>query len=208
MEITNCIDLYDIYITEKISEKFTSVENKFLFSPTELCFSFAVEEFGENFFPLCNVWRVDIPKTTNDNTSLVNYNLNIQFNEDNIVNHLLLDFSYQIDYFSEDMREINKTIIDYYKFRSLPYINIDLSDLEFIIKDEFGNPYKYTAEVQFGDPQENNNVDQMFESGRYFRCSFPITTRLLIFDVKEKFKYDKINIKLGVYNKESIKYIT
>ncbi len=208
VNVTNCIDLYDIYITEVLKGKFENsiMNNKnFLYSPPELCFNFANESFGAEFLPMYNIYRIDPPQLTTDASSLVNYNINYPLynlfdttDESPLtdIQHLLCEFKYQIDFFANTMQEMNLSTIDFYKFRAAPSIEINLKDAGFDID--------YLAEVKLEDPEQNHNLDEMFEKGRVFRQTYRANIRLLLFNVSTPITYSKFTFTFKEFKANEI----
>lgn len=191
MKINNCLDLYDYYIVKSFEDRFKrlDVKNlKYLFSPMNLCFYFAKEKFGERILPFFNIWRNEPPVLTTDASSLVNFNTNIVLNENVGINFLLLSFTYNIKFFSNNMFDMNKVVIMYYRMRSSPFIDIDLTDI--------GLSVKYRAEAKLGEISSENIIDESFEKGRYFSYGFDMTCRLLLIENVKNIKLDKINFNL------------
>jgi len=195
MKINNCIDLYDYYIVSVLEKRLRNdnIENlKFLYSPINLCFYFAKEKFGDKILPFYNIWRDSPPVLTTDASSLVNYNTRIVVNDEMSINFLLLNFSYNIDFFSDNMYDMNECVMDYYRVRSTPYIEVNLNDI--------GLDVNYIAEAQLEEITANNNIDEMFGKGRYFRYTYTLNTRLILLRKLDNILLEKINIKFIEYD--------
>ena len=195
MEVDNCVDFYDLMITNIIQEKFNNsfMNPKFQYGPSQYAFSAAKENWGDKIFPLYNIFRNDPPQATSDYTSYANQFYEYRINDNEFINHLLLDFVFDIDFFSDNMFDMNKSLIDYYKFKSNVGLKINLNDI--------GISTDYEFEARLDPPEANHNIDQMLESGLFFRYTYKMTCKLLILTKIQPIKITKINFSLVDYHK-------
>ncbi len=182
MIINNVIDFYDVYITQKLKDKMNTVNANWIFCPVDLAFSFAKEKFGQDIFPLYTVFRND-PFTEAPEGSISNFRRDYTLDAETSVKFLNISLNYQIDFFSNNMNMMNSSNIDYYKkLRRNPKIDFNFEELDL--------DYDFESQIRFSDePISNNNINNMFNNGRYFRYTYNITSFALYFDITEEVTY-------------------
>jgi hypothetical protein len=186
MIINNALDLYDLYIPYLLKQKLSSVvDAKFIYCPSDLCFSYAAEKFGETIFPLYSVFRND-PIQISEQGSLANYRKSYLLSASESINFLNISLDYQIDFFSNDAMVMNLMNIDYWKkLRRDP--NLVFNFKEIGIED-----VKFQTTLLFpSDIQSNNNITDMFKIGRFFRYTFGVRINALMFDINAEVEAEK-----------------
>lgn len=193
--ITNCLDLYDLFVITELQKRFTAVADcKWLYAPSDLAIRIGKEKFDEHLFPMYSVFRSE-PAVKTEEGSLANYRNRYTLADDTSMFFLNVTLEYQIDFWSKKMHEINKSNIDYYKFQTNRILEFDFSDVGL---DEYSEPFQ--AEILFEEPAANHSIDDMFNTGRYFRYTYTITMNAILFDVNTEVPFTQI--VLGLYEED------
>jgi hypothetical protein len=201
MKINTTLELYDFYIVSEIQKKHQAFNANWMFAPPmkEIGFRYAQDTFGKHkMFPLYFIFRNDPAVETKDNTSKVLYNLRNTLDEGRTLNIITVYLQYQVDFYSNNMFEMNMMNVDYFKFKRGPFVEFDFSEVSV--------NYKNTHEVIFENIESNHVIEEMFEQGRYFHYIYRFNLMVPIFDVNIEVPVDKI--VLGVYNNQSKVYST
>ena len=199
MKIETALDLYDLYVTEQISKKLKLVDTaKFINCPTDLVFRFAKEKLKtDEIFPLYSIFRND-PFIESDISSVATYRKDYILDNTKSINYINGTISYQIDFYSNSMIDMNKANIDYYNFRKDAWLEFDFTNL--------GIDCKFTPEVQFTPIEANNNITDMFQTGRYFRYTFGINLYVMVFNINKEVQFDKFIFSIYEKNYSNLVY--
>lgn len=192
--IDNALTLYDNTIIKPLRElRFVSVPNaRWIFGPSDIALRLAKDAYGEEIFPLYSVFRSD-PSIEADNHSLPNYRKYISINNNQEIHPLLVNLVYQVDFWSRDMYEMNKSNIDWFNFKKDRLLPFDFTKLG--LTQLTGD---YTAHVRFDDPVSDGTLSEMYDVGRYFRYTYTVILETLIFDILEAVEFK--TLCFGVYS--------
>lgn len=197
MVFHNALDFYDQTVVKKLQSKFNTVKDtKWIVAPSDLAIRLAKEQYGtDRIFPLYSVFRIQPPLPV-ESTSLVNYRNEFLINNNQSIKQLMVGLEYQLDFWSKRMFDMNMSVIDYYKFKvDSTFIYDDFEDLGINELVE-----SYQTPVFLDDPEDNSSIDDIYNTGRYFRYTYVFRIWGFIFDI-----IDKIELKefvLGVYHTE------
>jgi len=202
MLVTNCLDLYDIKITEELQKKFTGIENtNWQYFPTDLetIFTKAKSNLGDSIFPLYNVFRLGVADRQEGITSIQNYRRDYILSDEKSINYLNCTLRYQIDFFSSKMKYMNLSNIDWYKFQTDAELEFDFQNVGLDLGvDANGNQCKYSVQTIFEDIADNSDLGGIFNLGRFYRYTYTILCEVLIFNIVDNFTYD--TIVFNIYN--------
>jgi hypothetical protein len=196
MQIKTAFDVYDYYVLSELKKKHGSFQANWTFAPPELAFRFAKTEFGENIFPLINIFYSEDPKLVSDMSNVANFYLDLDASmTDELVhfNGMTVRISFQVDLFTNNKEEANLFFQDYFKFHAKNFMEFKMDDLGIPESTK-----KY--EVIFEELADNSNLDQMFEQTMYFRHSYVFHLNVLMMDVKTPFELESIDVT--VYNSQ------
>ena len=180
----------DIQLRSKLQERLLMVPDaNFIFCPVDLAFSFAKEKFGDKIFPLYVLSRFD-PFIKYEHGSSANFRSEYTLSADQSIKALHIEMSYQLDFFANNMNYMNLSNIDYYKsLEKNPQITFDFFPA--------GLDDDYQAALSFpSDPVGNNNINNMFNSGRYFRYTYPFNLQTLYFDIIENVTFTELEFTI------------
>jgi hypothetical protein len=194
MKIQTPLDLYDVYVVSELQKKHTAITNaNWLYAPasTDVGFRYAETVFGKNkFFPIYFVFRHEPANKTEDITAPAKFNVKFLVGDNkrniNVINTKL---SYQIDFYSNNMYDINNFNMDYFRFQRERFLEFDFSEVSLNFKNKF--------EVQFEEVEANHTIEEQFTVGRYFRYTYKINLIVPLFDITPGIEIDRVI--LGVY---------
>lgn len=201
MHIETPIDLYDILILQQIKLKHTSLDStRFIFAPptVEQGFRLAKTKFGQKIFPLLFVYRDTPAKPADEHFSPAKYAKSYYLDDDgvkgrkiSVVNSYL---NYKIAFYSNNMYDMNKFNMDFFRFQKNRMVEFDYSYLDINEKN--------TQEVMFESIEGENTIDRMNEIGLYFNWNYGIKIFVPLFDISNV--NIATDIVLEVYEREDI----
>ena len=203
-KIDDCLALYDLYVVEELKKKHTAVAGaKWLFAPAdEIGFRLAKQVYKEQkMFPIYFVYRNAPAVIASGVSSFSAFTQNIYMEDNeggmNNTKAIMVYLKYQVDFYSNYMFDMNKFNTDYFKFHRAKTISFDFS--------EVGLKYQNQQEVLFEDIEENNNLDEEFQTGRYFHYIYRFNLLVPLFDdIHVELPLDKFVISL--YNETDMVY--
>jgi hypothetical protein len=191
MKVETPLELYDYYVVNELKKKHNSFNANWIFAPAqqEIGFRYAAEAFGKNkIFPIFFVFRGE-PAKSHENTSAAKYAVMFNLDDKRAISTISTMITYQIDFYSNTMFDMNKFNLDFFRFQKSRFIEFDFSDI--------GVNYKNQHETMFEDIEANHTTEDMFNVGRYFHYVYRINLVVPLFDVSVEVPIDKITI--GVY---------
>lgn len=192
--INNALDLYDLTVNDALDVHFKSISGvNWMYCPTDYVIPKAKERLGERIFPLYSVFR-STPALPAENSSLVNYGRAYQLGDNKSMNQLMVSLEYQLDFWCKTTQELNKSNIDWLKFRGNSQLQFDFSGLDL---EELEDQDLYEVGINFEDATDNHFTDEIYDAGRYFRYTYIFTmSNALVFDINAEFPYTKIIISV------------
>jgi hypothetical protein len=184
------ISYTDIQLRSKLQERLVMVPNaNFIFCPVDLAFSFAKEKFGNIIFPLYVLSRFN-PFIKYEHASSANFRQEYTLSAEQSVKPLHIQLGYQLDFFANNMNYMNLSNIDYYEsLEKNPQFEFDFFPVG--VDDE------YQAALSFpSDPIGDNNINNMFNNGRYFRYTYPFDLQTLYFNIIENVTYTELEFTI------------
>ncbi|MGE5863222.1 MAG: hypothetical protein ACM31H_05565 [Nitrososphaerales archaeon] len=189
--IKTCLELYDFSLISELKKKFVSVLNtKWVFAPPDLHFRNAKEELGRDIFPMFGIWRPDPPLRFSQITDVSNYRNELPLSDEFVMEYINKLLTYQIDFYSTSMYDMNQMIMDTFKWEREPYLEFDFTELNLNLTE----PFKLLITLE--EPTSNDDaVREMYEKGRYFRYTIIFHMLALLFEVKEAFVLETIEFQ-------------
>jgi len=195
MIISNALDLYDQTILIPLKEKFNSITDiNWIFTPPDLAIRHAKEQFNsDEIFPMYSVFRNE-PPVKADIGSFAGMRLNYNLNEDQSMRQVMVTLKYQVDFWCANMFQLNKSFMDFIRFRVYPTVYFDFG----LVGIEGPNVDHVDVPVYFEEAEDVSAIEEMYDIGRYFRYTYNFKMNVLVFDLDQEYKYD--TIVFGIYN--------
>ncbi|MGA2434107.1 MAG: hypothetical protein ABSG25_02355 [Bryobacteraceae bacterium] len=172
------LDLYDVKMIQELKKRFYSVPTEhFILIPSDLALSYASEKFGQALFPMYSIFRPG-PPVKNSVASLAAYRQSYNLTPEKSIYQLLVDLTYQVDFWSRDMFEMNKSVLDWFRFEKNPHLSFSFAEVGL---PEFQQPLDTVLKMD--EPQDNSAIDDIYNIGRYYRYTYTFTMTCLIFDI-------------------------
>ena len=191
MIISTPLELYDLQILSQIQAKHPSVTNaKFLFAPPEreTGWRMAEEKFGKQLFPIFFIFRNEPVIPSDTDTSAAKYLVNFNTSDTQSTGAINGWIKYQVDFYSNNMFDMNKVNVEYFKFLRTRSVDFDFTD--------YGVPWSDNFEVLFDGIDGMNSIEEMFSIGRYYRYTYKIRVLVPIFDVNTEVSADQLVFSL------------